>query len=127
MKNRKQQGEKTDTSVKQTKGDYSSGNQSPYREWVEAHGGNDPLDLEKLADDAQVGLPQPLHERLEDVFDALEDVYPYLKGRQKQILNLLLDEGVFNQAEIARRLGMKRSNVSIALNNIKKKLITFIQ
>lgn len=63
---------------------------------------------------------QPLSAVQEDYIEALDNLK--LKGRQKQVLKLLR-EGVLNQVEIARRLGMSQPNVARALRSIAKKLL----
>lgn len=67
---------------------------------------------------AQIPLSDIESDRLEE----LQNLYPTLKGRQKQIVALLFD-GLTSQTEIAKRLSMSQSNVHSALKRIMKKIL----
>ena len=95
-----------------------------YQKWLEENEGYDALSLERIGEvysPYSVGLLPPL---LEDAYEALENLYYSggLKGRQKQIVALLFD-GLTSQTEIAKRLNMRQSNVSIELKKIMEKII----
>lgn len=64
----------------------------------------------------------PLSDMESDRLEALHDLYPTLKGRQKQIVALLF-EGFTSQTDIAKQLSMKQSNVNQALRDIMKKIL----
>lgn len=64
----------------------------------------------------------PLSDMESDRLEALQNLYPALKGRQKQIVALLFD-GLTSQTDIAKRLNMKQSNVNQALRQIMKKIL----
>lgn len=64
----------------------------------------------------------PLSDMESDRLEALQNLYPTLKGRQKQIVTLLFD-GLTSQTEIAKRLSMSQSNVNQALRQIMKKIL----
>lgn len=57
----------------------------------------------------------------DDYYEALENLYPILKGRQKQIVELLMN-GIFNQSEIGRKLKIARKDVVVHLRRIANKL-----
>lgn len=101
--------------IRKQKGGYSS--------WLEKRGGYDSSSLETLGDAASPYNINPLPPMLDDIHEKLESLYygGILKGRQKQIIKLLL-EGETNQTIIAKRLNMKQSNVSIELQKIREKL-----
>lgn len=94
-----------------------------YKTWLEEHEGYDALSSEGLGDTASPYYIKPLPPLLEDVYEKLETLYysDYFKGRQKQILKLLL-EGETNQTIIAKVLRMKQCNVSVELQKIREKL-----
>lgn len=64
---------------------------------------------------------KPMSSVEEDYYEALEGLYPLLKGRQKQIVEVL-QEGIFNQSEIGRRLKIARKDVVVHLRRIANKL-----
>ncbi len=92
-----------------------------YQDWINEYGKvNTPPEHEW--DGCQPWSKVPLSALEEDYIEALENLMPKLKGRQKQIVKLLR-EGVLNQAEIARRLGIARENVVVHLRRIAKKIL----
>lgn len=98
-----------------------------YLTWLEKRGGYDSSSLETLGDPASPYYVNPLSPGLDDMYEKLEHWYytGILKGRQKQIIKLLL-EGETNQTTIAKRLNMRQSNVSIELQKIREKLMKTI-
>lgn len=98
-------------------------NAKTYQEWLDTHDGFDIASNETLGDDKSPYYARPLPPILSDTYERVEELYysDYFKGRQKQILKLLL-EGETNQTIIAKRLSMKQSNVSTELQKIREKI-----
>lgn len=98
-------------------------NADNYSSWLDKHEGYDMVSAEGWGDVVSPFYVRPLSSALEDVYERLENLYfgDKLKGRQKQIVSLLL-EGETNQMTIAKRLNMKQSNVSVELQKIREKL-----
>ncbi|KKM72193.1 hypothetical protein LCGC14_1422900 [marine sediment metagenome] len=92
-----------------------------YRDWVDEYG-NVTVPPKHEWDGCQPWSQAPVSALEDDYIEALEGLTPKLKGRQKQIVELLR-EGVLNQAEMARRLGIARENVVIHLRRIAKKIL----
>lgn len=78
-------------------------------------------DLDKLAEDS-IDLRHELSLPLEEQWVEFLRLYPKLKGRQRQIIDLIMS-GVYRRSVIAKKLGMKLSNVSIELKKISKKIL----
>jgi hypothetical protein len=105
-----------------TRKDYSKGEQSPYWDWRSEMGNYDPIDLDNLTDtDAPWRYVAP-SETVEGQWEGLKLVYPTLKGRQKQVVDLLL-KGNTNQTLIAIQLGLKQYDVNKILKVIAKKIL----
>lgn len=98
-----------------------------YQEYVSKREGFDPLSLENISDVESPYYVKPLPSSLEDAYETLENMYVdgRFKGRQKQIIKLLL-EGETNQTVIAKRLSMRQSNVSVEIQKIREKLLANI-
>lgn len=97
---------------------------STYKEWLDKREGYDPVLPENIADSMTPHGLRPLSYFLEDAYELLEEMFytNSLKGRQKQIVNLLL-KGELNETIIAKRLNMKQSNVSIEIKKIREKIL----
>lgn len=80
----------------------------------------DKLSGENLGDGQMPWSQRPISDVEYDKVDALYSLYDSLKGRQKQILKLML-EGETNQISIAKALNMKQSNVNVEIKKIRKK------
>lgn len=63
-----------------------------------------------------------LPEDLKDHWTRLMQLYPSFRGRQKQIVDLIMG-GVNRRCDIARQLKMKPNNVSIELKKIADKIL----
>lgn len=86
-------------------------------------GGYNPYDKlsgENFGDGQMPWSQPPISDVEYDKIDALYSLYDKLKGRQKQILKLML-EGETNQINIAKALNMKQSNVNVEIKKIRKK------
>ena len=91
-----------------------------YGEWLDRHGDYDGLDPEAIWDGDTPWSAGELP--LDDTrIEALYVVRGKLKGQQRKILDFLL-EGVLDQSEIARRLGIKQPTVAEYLREIGKKI-----
>jgi len=73
-------------------------------------------------DGGQPWSKRPLSDLQQDQIETLERLYFKFKGRDKQVLGLLLENEI-NQTKIASILGMKQPNVARAFRNITKKLL----
>jgi DNA-directed RNA polymerase specialized sigma24 family protein len=94
-----------------------------YQAYVDKLDGFDPHDLTPLWDGHAPFAQRPMSDYMDDAYEKLEQLYygGVLKGRQREIISLLMD-GVFNVTEIAERLGVDRRQVSVHLLRIRKKL-----
>lgn len=108
--------------VKQTKVDYSRGEQSPYRDWHNENGNYDPIDPDGIQEGSQPWDIKDMSDKVEEQWEVLEELYPTFKGRQKEVVDLLM-EGQTNQSIIALQLGMATSSVSKTLKAIRKKIL----
>lgn len=97
-------------------------NADDHQEWLEDKEGNDVLSGENRWEGHAPWAQIPLSDMESDRLEALQNLYPTLKGRQKEIVALLFD-GYTNQTEIAKRLNMKQSNVTGELRKIMKKIL----
>lgn len=97
-------------------------NADDYEEWLERKGNYDLLEGSNTWDGHTPWTQLEMSDIEQDRLAALKELYPTLKGRQKQIVALLFD-GLTNQSEIARRLGMYQSGVANALKSIMKKIL----
>lgn len=91
------------------------GNQGSYEEL-----NKDTLEGSNFADCQTPWAKRPLSDIEYNQIDSLHTLYPLLKGRQKQVLELLL-EGEINQTNIAKRLKMNQSDVNDVIGEIRKK------
>lgn len=98
-----------------------------YQDYLSKREGFDPFSLENISDIESPYHVKPLPPVLEDLYETLENMYANgrFKGRQKQIIKLLL-EGETNQTTIAKRLNMKQSNVSVEIQKVREKLLANI-
>lgn len=105
-----------------------------YQEWTEDHSGITAPPHHEW-DGSQPWAQKPISALEEDYIEALEALYPTLKGRQKQIVALLL-EGTINHSkknckltrgEIGRQLGIARKDVVIHLRRIAKKILKSVR
>ena len=108
--------------VIETGKDYSKGEQSPYWEWRNNLGGYDPIELDGLSDIDSPWQNIVPSETIDGQWMGLKLIYPTLKGRQKQVVDLLL-KGHTNQSLIAVQLGLKQYDVNKILKVIAKKIL----
>lgn len=94
-----------------------------HQKWLEKKEGYDPISLEQMGDGVTPFSKRCIPSILEDIYEKLEELYygGHLKGRQKQIVTLLLD-GFTSQTDLVKALSMKQSNVSVELRKIMKKI-----
>jgi len=94
-----------------------------YTEWAEQREGYDAVSPEGIADCNGMYSVTPLMGPISDAYEKLENLYyaGELKGRQREVVALLFD-GVLNQSEIARRLGITQQAIEQILKAITKKL-----
>lgn len=92
-----------------------------YGDWVDARGGIEHIPPEQEWEGSQPWSIRASTDLEIDQMEALEKLVPTLKGRQRQIIALLM-EGVLNQSEIGRRLGIHQSNVAYHLRCVEKKI-----
>lgn len=102
-------------------------NGKTYSDWVGTDNPHDEkvkdtLDGDSFGECQTPWVQRPVTDVEYDQIDALYDLHARLKGRQKQILKLLL-EGETNQSTIAKVLNMKQSNVNKAVQEIRKKAL----
>lgn len=99
-----------------------------HQEWLQRKGNNlddvsnDILNCDNHWEGRSPFAQVPLSDIESDRLEALQIIYPSLKGRQKQIVALLFD-GLTSQTDIAKQLNMKQSNVHQALQQIMKKIL----
>lgn len=93
-----------------------------HQEWLDDKEGQDILSSENRWEGHAPWAQLPLSDMESDRIEALQNLYPLLKGRQKQIVTLLFD-GYTSHTEIAKRLRMRQSNVTIELRKIMKKIL----
>jgi len=99
--------------------DYSNGERSPYADWTRGLGGFDPIDPDNLQAEHQPWARVEMSDAQQDSWDALLMLRPSLVGRQREIVDLLM-EGETSQTEIAAKLGMKQPNIRVELTKIGK-------
>lgn len=108
--------------VKDSDVDYSKGEKSPYRDWYNGNGNYDPIDPDGVQEGSQPWDIKDMSDKVEEQWEVLEELYPSFKGRQKEVVDLLM-EGQTNQSIIALQLGMATSSVSKTLKAIRKKIL----
>ncbi|HWY36092.1 MAG TPA: helix-turn-helix transcriptional regulator [Nitrosopumilaceae archaeon] len=108
--------------IKQTKTDFSEGERSPYREWESDHGNFDPISPDHITEDSQPWGSVDLSDSIEVLWDGFEEIYPKLKGRQKEVVDLLR-QGHTNQTAIAIQLGIRPQSVTKILRALQNKII----
>lgn len=108
--------------VIETDKDYSRGEQSPYRDWKAQAGGYDPIEPETIGEEGNPWAFIPMSVGVEDRWEALKIVYPKLRGRQKEVVDLLLD-GETNQTLMAVQLGIDRRALYKVLQVLAKKIL----
>lgn len=98
-----------------------------YEGWLAERDGYDPKGLEDVWDGNSPWATSSMSPVLDDAYEKLEELYydKKLKGRQRQIVSLLMD-GVFNQRKIASKLGIDFREVSTHLKRIRNKLIKYV-
>jgi DNA-directed RNA polymerase specialized sigma subunit len=103
-------------------------NANTYTEWLDAsdsayeNGQKDIISGENRWEGQSPFAQIPLSDIESDRLEALQDLYPTLKGRQKQIVGLLFD-GFTSQTEMAKELNMRQSHVADELRKIMKKIL----
>ena len=96
-----------------------------YQEWAsDNHGLANPPQNEW--DGCQPWSQRRMSALEEDYYEALEELSLTLRGRQKEIVKLLM-AGELNQSKIGRRLGIARKDVVIHLRRIAKKIIKSVR
>ncbi len=93
-----------------------------YQGWLKKNGDKDTILPEEEWDGAQPWSIKPMSAAQEDYFEALERLRPSLKGRQRQIVNLLF-ENETNQSKMARILGMDQRDIAVCLKVIARKIL----
>jgi hypothetical protein len=106
----------------ESKVDYSIGERSPYWEWEGVHGNFDPISPDHITEDSQPWGSVDLSDSIEVLWDGFEEIYPKLKGRQKEVVDLLR-QGHTNQAAIAIQLGIRPQSVTKILRALQNKII----
>lgn len=97
-------------------------NADTHQEWLEDKENNDVLSSENRWEGHAPWAQIPLSDMESDRLEVLQNLYPTLKGRQKDIVALLFD-GYTSHVEIAKRLNMKPNNVTAELRKIMKKIL----
>lgn len=97
-------------------------NADDHQEWLEDKEGNDVLSGETRWEGHAPWVQIPLSDMESDRLEALQNLYPSLKGRQKEIVTLLF-EGFTNQADIAKQLNMRPEHVTHNLRKIMEKIL----
>ncbi len=90
--------------------------------WLDRHDGKDPVSPGQEWDGHHPWAVKLMSDLQGDHFEALKALRSTLKGRQKQVVDLLFMNET-NQVKIARILGMKQSNVAGCLQAIAKKIL----
>lgn len=105
--------------VRESKGGFKM---SDYQGWLEKRGNYDFSNPDDTWDGQSPWAPGMLSDLEADHYEAFEELYIFLKGRQRQVARLLL-KGFTNQTQIARRLKIDQREVVVHLRRIAKKII----
>ncbi len=98
------------------------GESSPYWNWVEQNGGYDPISLDSLTDLELPWASPAQNEVVHEQWEAFKAIYPFLTGKQKEVVKILLS-GQTDQTAIGAMLGISRQAVKKVLNSIQKKIV----
>lgn len=93
-----------------------------HQEWLDDKEGSDILSSENRWEGHAPWAQIPLSDMESDRLEALQNLYPTLKGRQKQIVALLFD-GYTSHTDIAKALNMRQEHVTHNLRKIMKKIL----